>query len=72
MIFAVVKRYETEDMDFFEWVYKPNDFDGVYGRIYLITGSHEIAQDVASWVELAAEGETYEFNDGEVEMQLID
>ena len=39
----------------------------IYDKMMLITGNdHEISQDVASWCELASEGETYTFREGQI------
>lgn len=40
-------------------------YDRIYEAMMDITdGDHEIASDAASWCELAAIGETYEFREG--------
>lgn len=72
MLFAVVKRYERNGVDFADWEYKPNDHYAIYDKMMELTGNdHEISDDAACWCELAAEGEIYEFAEGEVEITDI-
>lgn len=71
MLYAVVTRYENEDFEFCEWKYKSDDSDGIYGRVYLITGRPETALKAAAWAEHAKEGAVYEFPEGEIVMQFI-
>ena len=73
MIYALVKRYETNEKEFMDWNYKPNDHEAIYERMMKITDNdHEISADAASWCELATVGEIYEFREGEIEMMEID
>ena len=73
MIYAVVKRYEQNGIEFDDWTYRPSDHDGIYERMMELTdGDHEISSEAASWAELATEGEIYEFREGEIEMMDID
>lgn len=73
MIFAVVKRYETDDADFADWHYKTSEYDKIYEKMMCLTGNdHEVSASAASWCEVAYAGETYEFDEGEIEMQEID
>lgn len=73
MLYAVVKRYERNGVDFADWEYRPKAFDRIYEKMMELTDNdHEVSQEVASWCELATEGEIYEFSEGEIEMQVID
>lgn len=73
MIYAVVKRYEQNGIEFKDWTYKPLDHEAIYERMMKLTGNdHEISADAASWCELASGGEIYEFREGEIEMMEID
>lgn len=72
MLFAVVKRYERNGVDFADWEYKPNAYEKIYEKMMELTeNDHEISDEAASWCELAAEGEIYEFAEGEVEITDI-
>lgn len=72
MLFAVVKRYERNGVDFADWEYKPNAHEKIYEKMMELTeNDHEISDEAASWCELAAEGEIYEFVEGEVEITDI-
>ena len=72
-IYAVVKRYEQNGINFADWHYRPHNHYDIYEKIMEITGNdHEISADAASWCELATVGEIYEFREGEVEIQDID
>ena len=44
-------------------------YDMIYGKIERITGNHDLAEDVASWCELASPGEIYDFNYGKAEIE---
>ena len=49
---------------------KPSDFDMIYNKMMRLTdGDHEVAQDAASWCELATVGEIYEFREGVIEIK---
>ena len=73
MIYAVVKRYEQNGIEFDDWCYQPSDHDAIYERMMELTGNdHEISADAASWCELATVGEIYEFREGEIEIMEID
>ena len=73
MIFAVVKRYEADDADFADWHYKTSEHDKIYEKMMRLTGNdHETSASAASWCEVAVIGETYEFDEGEIEIQEID
>lgn len=72
---AVVKRYENSEKNirFSDYIYYPNDHYKIYERVMQLTGNdHEIADDAASWCELAHVGEIYEFREGEIEIMDID
>lgn len=72
MLFAVVKRYERNGVDFADCEYKPNAHEKIYEKMMELTDNdHEISDEAASWCELAAEGEIYEFAEGEVEITDI-
>ena len=71
MLFAVVKRYERNGVDFADWEYKPNAHEKIYEKMELTDNDHEISDEAASWCELAAEGEIYEFAEGEIEITDI-
>ena len=72
-IYAVVKRYERDGVEFAGWYYKPKNHRDIYEKLMEITGNdHEISAEAASWCELASVGEIYEFREGEVEIQDID
>ena len=72
-IYAVVKRYEQNGIDFAYWYYKPNDHYEIYDKMMEFTGNdHEISSAAASWCELATIGEIYEFREGEIEIVEID
>lgn len=72
-IYAVVKRYEQDGVEFEDWLYRPSNHRDIYEKLMEITGNdHEIAAEAASWCELATVGEIYEFREGEVEIQYID
>lgn len=72
-IYAVVKRYEQNGKEFADWHYRPSNHSDIYDKVMEITGNdHEIASGAASWCELATVGETYEFREGEIEIQEID
>lgn len=72
MLFAVVKRYERNGVDFADWKYKPNDHYAIYDKMMELTGNdHEISDDAACWCELASVGEIYEFREGEIEITDI-
>ena len=73
MIYAVVKRYEQNGIEFDDWHYRPSNHDAIYERMMELTGNdHEISADAASWCELATVGEIYEFREGEIEIMEID
>ena len=73
MISALVKQYEQDGKEFKDWVYDPKDFESIYRAAMILTeNDHEIAQDAASWCELATVGEIYEFREGEIEIVDID
>lgn len=73
MIFAVVKRYEKNGIEFADWEYRPNAFDRIYEKMMELTDNdHEVSQEAASWCELASEGEIYEFSEGEIEIVDIE
>ena len=56
MLFAVVKRYERNGVDFADWEYKPNAHEKIYEKMMELTDNdHEISDEAASWCELAAE-----------------
>ncbi len=72
---AVVKRYEnaSKGIEFMDYIYYPQDHQKIFERVMQITDNdYEIAQDAASWCELAHVGETYEFREGEIEIMDID
>lgn len=72
-VYAVVKRYEQNGIDFADWCYKPNDHYAIYDKMMELTDNdHEISSDGASWCELATVGEIYEFREGEIEIMDID
>ena len=72
-IYAVVKRYEQNGTDFAEWCYKQNDHYSIYDKMMELTDNdHEISSGGASWCEIAAVGEIYEFHEGEIEIMEID
>jgi hypothetical protein len=70
--YILVKRYETEQMEFYDWTYRSDDYDGYYSRVYLITGSHDIAKELADWARNATVGEIHGFDGGEIEIREID
>ena len=71
-IYAVVKRYEQDGIDFADWYYKQNDYYSIYDKMMELTDNdHEISSDGASWCELATVGEIYEFREGEIEIMDI-
>lgn len=73
MLVAVVKRYEKNGVDFDEWEYRSNAYYRIYEKMMELTDNdHESSENAASWCELAAEGEIYEFSEGEIEMRYID
>lgn len=74
MIYAVVKRYDNQPGGFEDWCFKPTtDYYKIYDKLMELTGNdHEISSGGACWVELAAEGEIYEFREGEIEMVDIE
>lgn len=73
MLFAVVKRYERNGIEFADWEFRPTAFDRIYEKMMELTDNdHEVSQEAASWCELATEGEVYEFSEGEIEIQYID
>lgn len=50
---------------------KVNDHYGIYELMMDITGNnHEISSDAASWCELASVGETYDFREGTLEIEM--
>lgn len=54
MIYAVVKRYERNGIDFADWEFRPNAFDRIYEKMMELTDNdHEVSQEAASWCELA-------------------
>ena len=72
-IYAVIKVYEQDKKEFNEWGYRRNDYYDIYNKMMELTGNdHEISDEAASWCELATVGETYEFREGEIEIQEID
>lgn len=72
-IYAVVKRYVQDGIDYADWHYKTNDHHRIYDRMMEITGNdHEESANAASWCELAEIGEIYEFREGEIEIMEID
>lgn len=72
MLFAVVKRYEKNGVDFADWEYKPDVYDRIYKKMMELTDNdHEISAEAASWCASAIEGEVYEFAEGEIEMVYI-
>jgi hypothetical protein len=72
-IYAIVKRYEQNGVEFEDWLYKPNNHYGIYDKMMELTGDdHEISSGAASWCELATVGEIYEFREGEIEIVEID
>lgn len=71
-IYATVKEH-IQDGIYTNYRYKPDDHYGIYDRMMSITDNdHEISASAASWCELAAPGEIYEFREGEIEIQEID
>ena len=73
MIYAVVKRYDNQPGGFEDWCFNPTDHYKIYDKLIELTGNdHEISADGACWAELAAEGDIYEFREGEIEMMDID
>lgn len=73
MLFAIVKRYERNGIDFADWEYRPNAHDRIYEKMMELTDNdHEISDEAASWCESATEGEIYEFSEGEIEIMHID
>ena len=45
-LYAIVKRYETPEVEFADWVYRPDDHGSIYDRMMELTGSdHEISAD---------------------------
>ena len=51
-------------------LYKPTDFDMIYNKVMRMTnGNQKVAEDAASWCELATIGEIYEFNEGRIEIK---
>lgn len=72
-IYAVVKRYEHNGINFADWCYKPSDHYSIYDKMMELTDNdHEISSDAASWCELATVGEIYEFREGKIEIIDID
>lgn len=50
--------------------YYTTDHDWIYERMMELTGNdHEISADAASWCELAAIGERYEFREGVIDIE---
>ena len=53
--------------------YKCNAHYSIYNKMMELTdGDHEISCDAASWCEIAAVGETYEFREGTIEIVDVD
>ena len=71
-IYARIKRYEQNGVEFEDWFYKPSDHHDIYEKIMEITGNdHEVSDDVSNWCKTACIGAIYEFREGEVEIQYI-
>lgn len=50
---------------------KANDYDEIYSLMMRITNNdHEVSSDAASWCELASVGETYNFREGVLEIEM--
>ena len=50
---------------------KANDYDRIYDLMMNLTDNdHEISADAASWCELASIGETYDFREGTLEIEM--
>lgn len=72
-IYAVVKRYEQNGVEFADWHFKPNNHYGIYEKMMELTGNdHEISASGSSWCEVAEIGEIYEFREGEIEIMEIE
>lgn len=72
-IYAVVKRYEQNGVEFADWHFKPSNHYGIYEKMMELTDNdHEISASGASWCEVAEIGEIYEFREGEIEIMEID
>lgn len=72
-IYAVVKRYEQNGIEFDDWYFKPNNHYDIYEKMMELTDNdHEISASGASWCEVAEIGEVYEFREGEIEIMYID
>ena len=68
MVEARIIQYKNRSGKSREWRYKANDNDNIAGRIFFLTQSNELALDIASWCEIGTVGETYEFDNGRVEL----
>lgn len=71
-IYAVVKCYVQDGIDYADWHYKTNDHYAIYDKLMELTGeNHDLSADAASWCEVASIGETYEADNWEIEIQEI-
>ena len=72
-IYAVVKRYEQNGIEFADWHFKPSKHYDIYEKMMELTeNDHEISASGASWCENALIGEIYEFREGEIEIINIE
>lgn len=72
-IYAVVKRYEQNGIEFADWHFKPNNHCGIYNKMMELTeNDHEISDEAACWCDSSVIGSVYEFREGEIEIQYID
>ena len=68
-VYAVIQISPNVQNTARNYVFKPNDYENIYLAMMNITGGdHEIAQEAASWCEIATIGETYEFREGRIEI----
>ena len=68
-VYAVVKQYAQNGIVNASWYYRTTDYYSIYNKVMeLSDNDHEISANAASWCELAAVGEIYEFREGEIEI----
>ena len=64
---ATIKRYPLNTKP--THTFPTSDYYAIYDTMMELTdGDHEISSNAASWCELAASGEIYEFREGEIEI----
>ena len=70
--YAVVQRWETEELDFEDWAYRKDDFISIFEKMLELTNNFAISDAAAKWSRDAAVDDSFEFDEGIIEIICFD